>query len=601
MAVGNVLLCPVTGNTHNVGLSTRVACLQNFSANAVLLKLKLASTDDGVPLRPHRPFAQWREVFNRHPTSLPALKTHDRTGQTIDTIGNKSKLYNKIIQYLEEVELGWDASVAESTGKTFCSDLTEVLWGISTWHVKLHERATEPYTQVLVEWDLLKDSRNQNNLAAKRHGAESCVMTQDGLYDQEKRLWAMAERSYMHHKKWGKVHGYIVALARLLEENRQWLHQQNMRQQKVHEDEEHSRHCHVPNLHDHLVHRKKANGATATQYRELEIEVAKTDYYTPIQLTDKFAPHGRKERYHWYANLEINTAVTLFCYHQGGSRPTIHWLFTVDYEQDNADAVREKLLRIADDLRNSIDDISSRAERKAYVERFSLFTELTKPLRKALFEHLTGTKATKQHMQRNEFDDRMNAILLLDDHEMIADLRNEMHGDPKTSLYDKFWEEVGKLMEEKAVLVAEENRKDQLSRTAIDISYASLQRAVVDRVPNGTPIPSYRWFLYQFFPTNMESREALHHTGRFAVKLKAQSRSMRKASVDAPYGLQAWRMFKDMAVLLGAFACVCVCCCCCARVIFACCLLARSLARLLACSLTLVHMCRRARAHGVPR
>ena len=595
-----------------MGILTRVACLPSLGANAVLLKVKLASTDDGVPLRPVRPVAHWGEVFNSHPTSLPALKTHDRAGQTIDTISNKSKLYNKIITYLGEVELGWDPSVTETTGKHFCNDLTEVLWSISTWHLKLHERGTEPHTQVLVEWDLLKGSRDANNLAAKRQGAQSCVMTQEELKTDENRLWAMAERPYMRSKKWAKLHGYLVSLVRLLEENRIWLHNQNLRQQRVHEDEEHSRHCHVPNLHDNLMHRKKANGATATQYRELEIVVEKTDYYTPIQLTDKFDPHTRKERYHWYQDLEINTAVTLFCYHQGGSKPTVWWLWTVDYENDNEDAVREKLLRLADDLRNSIDDISSRAERKAYVERFSLFTQVTKPLRKALFEHLTGTKATKQHLERNEFDDRMNAILLLDDHEMIADLRNEMHGDPKTSMYDVFWEEVGKLMEEKALLVAEENRKDQLSRTAIDISYASLQRAVEARVPTGTPIPSYRWFLYQFFPNNMESREALHHTGRFAVKLKAQSRSMRKACVDAPYGLQAWRMFKDMAVMLGALLCAIVCvrvsvcaAAAAARALHVACFLASLLpcflASLLPCLLTLVHMCRRARADGVPR
>ena len=58
----------------------------------------------------------------------------------------------------------------------------------------------------------------------------------------------------------------------------------------------------------------------------------------------------------------------------------------------------------------------------------------------------------------------------------------------------------------------------------------------------------------------------MHHTGRFAVKLKAQSRSMRKASVDAPYGLEAWRMFKEMAVMLGGCSvplCVRVCVCAC--------------------------------------
>ena len=542
--------------------------MSGFNANTVLLKLRQASTDDGVASRPVRPISQaeWREVFNTHPTSVPALKTHDRAGDTLETISNKSKLYNKVINYLSDLELGWDASVVETTGRVFCNDLTEVLWGISTWHVKLHERASEARSKVLVEWDLLRESRGQNNLVAKGRGANSCQMTQDELHTHERQLWKMAERPYMRRERWAKVHGFILDLVRLLEHNRVWLHAQNERQHRVHEDEEHSRHCHVPNLHDNMVHRKKANGPTQEQYREIEILVNKTDFYTPIQLTDNFAPKTRKERYWWLQLLEMNTPVTLFCYHQGGSKPTIWWLFTVDYDNDDGDEVREKALRIADDLRNSIDDISSRAERKAYTQRFSSFTQITRPLRKQLYEHLTGTKATKQHLARKEFEDRMTHLLLLDDHEMIEVLRNEMHGDPKTSVFDKFWLELSKVMEEKAVLVAEENRSDQLSRSAIDISYASLRRTVLERVPEGTPIPSYRWFLYQFYPANLETREAMHHTGRFAVKLKAQSRSMRKASVDAPYGLEAWRMFKEMAVMLGGCSvplCVCVCVCAC--------------------------------------
>ena len=152
----------------------------------------------------------------------------------------------------------------------------------------------------------------------------------------------------------------------------------------------------------------------------------------------------------------------------------------------------------------------------------------------------------------------MTALLLLDDWKMAEELKTEMKGDPKSSMCETFWETVSKVLEQQAVLVAELNRGDGISRTTIDISYASLRRSVEEIVAEGTNIPSKRWFELQFFPNNLEARQALNHTGRYPVKLKVQSRTMRKASMDAPYGLQSWRMMKQLAVLLGER---CVFCC----------------------------------------
>ena len=65
---------------------------------------------------------------------LPAPTTHDRNGQG-DNITSKSKLRNKVITHLSEMELGWDPSVAETTGKTFVDELTLTLWRISPFHM----------------------------------------------------------------------------------------------------------------------------------------------------------------------------------------------------------------------------------------------------------------------------------------------------------------------------------------------------------------------------------------------------------------------------------------------------------------------------------
>ena len=203
--------------------------MQAMGSNSVLFKIITAqeAEREEVPRR-NLNHTEWREVFNRHPTSLPSRTTRDRRGEG-DEINEKSKLRNKVIDYLEALELGWDASVAESTGKTFVNELHTVLWCISPWHSKFIERGTTERTSILTAWDLLADSKNADNLYGKRRGESSRQITQPELKQHEEALWTICERPYMKRARWESTRNNIVALVRCLEQQRVILHKQNQR------------------------------------------------------------------------------------------------------------------------------------------------------------------------------------------------------------------------------------------------------------------------------------------------------------------------------------------------------------------------------------
>jgi hypothetical protein len=321
-----------------------------MGANSVLFKLQTSEEQQRqeLPRRNLNP-NEWREVFNSHPTSLPEKTTHDRRGEG-DEINDKSKLRNKCIDYLEDLQLGWDASVAQSTGKTFVHELHSVLWAISPWHSKFIERGTQERTFILTEWDLLKDSKNANNLSAKKRGENSRQITQEELKVHEEMVWTMCERPYMRRARWDKLRENLVALVRCMEQQRVFLAKQLERQRRVHADAEHSQHAHVPNLDDYIIFREPAS-EVLEQYRAIDIKMQEADFYTAIMLNDAFLPTVRRQRYWWLHDFAVSMPTVTFCYHQGGSKPSLTWCFKLDPE-DNETVQRESMLRMADDLRN---------------------------------------------------------------------------------------------------------------------------------------------------------------------------------------------------------------------------------------------------------
>ena len=61
-------------------------------------------------------------------------------------------------------------------------------------------------------------------------------------------------------------------------------------------------------------------------------------------------------------------------------------------------------------------------------------------------------------------------------------------------------------------------------------------------------IPSYVWFLMQFWPTTQSALKILHHTGRFKVCRMVQARLLRKNNPDTHYAKPVQKFLKQRAI-----------------------------------------------------
>ena len=69
---------------------------------------------------------------------------------------------------------------------------------------------------------------------------------------------------------------------------------------------------------------------------------------------------------------------------------------------------------------------------------------------------------------------------------------------------------------------------------AIASSHASIYQECTEKAgQSGIEVPSYTWFLLQFWPCSHTAANMLHYTGRFKMKRMIQGRPFRKNNPDA--------------------------------------------------------------------
>ena len=84
---------------------------------------------------------------------------------------------------------------------------------------------------------------------------------------------------------------------------------------------------------------------------------------------------------------------------------------------------------------------------------------------------------------------------------------------------------------------------------AIASSHASIYGECVEKAgQSGIEVPSYTWFLLQFWPCSCTAANMLHYMGRFKVKRMNQARLFCKNNPDAHYCNAIYNFMKHRAI-----------------------------------------------------
>ena len=112
----------------------------------------------------------------------------------------------------------------------------------------------------------------------------------------------------------------------------------------------------------------------------------------------------------------------------------------------------------------------------------------------------------------------------------------------------EFWNECQKFFDEHVAAVSERHHGTDYLYLPFAVSVEDLRQQVKARLPADTPVPSAEWLRLQFWLTDLYTSRAIHHTGRFNIKFRIQSRVVRAEHPDSKYAAVQYKYLKHFAV-----------------------------------------------------
>ena len=188
---------------------------------------------------------------------------------------------------------------------------------------------------------------------------------------------------------------------------------------------------------------------------------------------------------------------------------------------------------------------------------FDKFGLVTKNVKKSVLRHfyrdLTGDRATSPSISEKKVDERLSALLELEEPDLIYDLRDVNPGN-QSNRYSVFWSKAKEFLEEDVGTAVDDRRHLQVVHIAKAISVRDFKQQVEQMCPPETPIPCDELVRLQFVPAHKSYRSVSKYTSFLEVKKKVQHRQWRKDHEDTHYAACIFRYMREYAILFCRFS-----------------------------------------------
>ena len=289
---------------------------------------------------------------------------------------------------------------------------------------------------------------------------------------------------------------------------------------------------------------EKSESGTAAIYAELEAKLSRLDDYHVVTLErtdiDRYSPpktkdeaNGRVRRQRWRENLRFHGfAVKTFRYDVGGGRPSLLFLWKLPVHAERSDSKDAAAIL---QLKKLVPEFHSRRIKREALESLSKVAAVDKAILRHLYSILTSDGSAPHDDRQRKMDERCAEFFASGgDLELWPDLRalNGNDGDK----FNEFWAEAAKLVDELGG--ATEGRHGTHLSLSQPTSVPDFLRRVEQRMKDrhcDAPIPSPGWVAFQFLPTHPHAAVATRYTGRFNMKRKVSSRTLRCRHQDVHF------------------------------------------------------------------
>ena len=332
----------------------------------------------------------------------------------------------------------------------------------------------------------------------------------------------LLQANYWKKPHWCDFQCDVASLASSAAQYADYLSAQNTKTRRLHQLE-------VPmrQLSDSLsifFFKPTTSAAVLPSFKSLNQAVLAMQPYEYTFLNDFCADNPRK-RYEYLQSLRrngIQCPVILLTHSTGNNAGNMHFVWRVP-STETVEKSFEQSQQVVEIIRPLFKVYHTRAMRKALFSKYGRVAPNMKPvMMRCFYQDLTGDSSASSNLVEACIDERMREVI---------DLR-EVHGNKGKTIYDIFWEEASKFINEDLGAAVDDRRHTQVTHLAKAISIRDFKEQVKARCPDNTPIPSDEWLRLQFWPKNLKTKPALQYTGRLNVRYMVQARQFQKTHQD---------------------------------------------------------------------
>ena len=234
----------------------------------------------------------------------------------------------------------------------------------------------------------------------------------------------------------------------------------------------------------------------------------------------------------WLNNIALHYPVCMYYYAYGNNLGTIIYLWRIpEGEMDQSITSR-----IFAQLSLEQKKYSTRLMRSEFMDKYNHLAKVPKYILRSIYKTLMNDNSKETESDIDCCVAR--ALVHLDDPDIILDMR-QLNGNPQSTKFDPFWNELQLYLDE-INLAVDERRHGDVLHLPVAISLRHLQELIHDRLQKKypescPPTPSLEWIRLQFWPSNQYNISALKCSGRFKIKYGVQVRQLHRGHQDSHY------------------------------------------------------------------
>ena len=326
---------------------------------------------------------------------------------------------------LEEMKAGWAPDVVDTIGERFVKQLTSTLWYLDGHHQKFLSRSIH-----LPE----KLSNFQGFNDWKRKKIKQPVLTVPELKFHIQALSRILSQPWIAKSEYSELKSLIDKLVDGIYKYMNYLMKKNDEMQEAHMRS--TMHVVLDNLEFHTISRSKS---VDEAYRCIVEALAGKDEYDPVCLNE-LAPTDRYRRRHWIEKIQLPYRTMIYRYSYG-NRLGVVWKIPAEVDETKA-------ARLVTQLTEQHKVFASREMKREFFDKYHTLAKASKSVLRNIYKSLMDDCSAASSSAERIVDDHVaEALLNLDDPDFIYDLC-QLNGNPSSSKFDVFWEELGLYIEE---------------------------------------------------------------------------------------------------------------------------------------------------------